>query len=149
MERTCKEKFSRLCLIEKKNSMTQQEYLSNWHDSFVNYVNQILATIASVEKSSQATEEDKQGFEMVKVLFRCKDVQDVERDLAEGVVRQSTLDKIERIDKEFADILVDHVDTIPLRKQLLKQLLHRVVENNKAAEEMRLNALNIPVIRYQ
>ena len=129
--------------------MTQQEYLSNWHDSFVNYVNQILATIASVEKSSQATEEDKRGFEMVKVLFRGKDVQDVERDLAEGVVRQSTLDKIERIDKEFADILVDHVDTIPLRKQLLKQLLHRVVENNKAAEEMRLNALNIPVIRYQ
>ena len=129
--------------------MTQQEYLSNWHDSFVNYVNQILATIASVEMSSQATEEDKRGFEMVKVLFRGKDVQDVERDLAEGVVRQSTLDKIERIDKEFADILVDHVDTIPLRKQLLKQLLHRVVENNKAAEEMRLNALNIPVIRYQ
>ena len=129
--------------------MTQQEYLSNWHDSFVNYVNQILATIASVEISSQATEEDKRGFEMVKVLFRGKDVQDVERDLAEGVVRQSTLDKIERIDKEFADILVDHVDTIPLRKQLLKQLLHRVVENNKAAEEMRLNALNIPVIRYQ
>ena len=129
--------------------MTQQQYLSNWHDSFVNYVNQILATIASVEMSSQATDEDKRGFEMVKVLFRGKDVQDVERDLAEGVVRQSTLDKIERIDKEFADILVDHVDTIPLRKQLLKQLLHRVVENNKAEEEMRLNALNIPVIRYQ
>lgn len=129
--------------------MTQQEYLSNWHNSFVNYVNQILVTIASVEMSSQATEEDKRGFEMVKVLFRGKDVQDVERDLAEGVVRQSTLDKIERIDKEFADILVDHVDTIPLRKQLLKQLLHRVVENNKAEEEMRLNALNVPVIRYQ
>ena len=129
--------------------MTQQQYLTNWHDSFVNYVNQILATIASVEMSSQATEADKRGFEMVKVLFRGKDVQDVERDLGEGVVRQSTLDKIERIDKEFADILVDHVDTIPLRKQLLKQLLHRVVENNKAEEEMRLNALNVPVIRYQ
>lgn len=86
---------------------------------------------------------------MVKVLFRGKDARDVERDLAEGVVRQSTLDKIEKIDKEFADILVDHVDTIPLRKQLLKQLLHRVVENNKVAEEMRLDALNILVIRYQ
>lgn len=129
--------------------MTQQQYLSNWHDSFVNYVNQILATIASAELSSQVTEEDKRGFEMVKVLFKGKDVQDVERDLTEGVVRQSTLDKIERIDKEFADILVDHIDNIPLRKQLLKQLLHRVVENNKAAEEMRLNALNILVIRYQ
>lgn len=124
--------------------MTQQEFLSNWHDSFVNYVSQILAAIASAELSSQVTEEDKRGFEMVKVLFRGKDVQDVERDLAEGVVRQSTLDKIERIDKEFADILVDHVDTVPLRKQLLKQLLHRVVENNKTMAIMRLNELNIP-----
>lgn len=128
---------------------TQQHYLSDWHDSFVNYVSQILAAIAAAELSSQATEADKQGFEMVKVLFRGKDVLDVERDLSEGVVRQSTLDKIEKIDKDFADILVDHIDNIPLRKQLLKQLLHRVVENNKAAEEMRLNALNIPVIRYQ
>ena len=85
---------------------------------------------------------------MVKALFRGKDVQDVERDLAEGVVRQSTLDKIERIDKEFIDIIVEHIDNMPLRKQLLKQLLHRVVENNKAAEEVRLKALNISVIRY-
>lgn len=84
--------------------MTQQEYLSNWHDSFVNYVNQILATIASVEMSSQATEEDKRGFEMVKVLFKGKDVQDVERDLSEGVVRQSTLDKIEKLNKDLGDI---------------------------------------------
>lgn len=98
----------------------QQHYISDWHDSFVNYVSQILATIASVEMSSQATEEDKRGFEMIKVLFGGKDIQDVERDLAEGVVRQNTLDKIEKIDKEFADIIVDHIDNIPLRKQLLK-----------------------------
>jgi hypothetical protein len=126
--------------------MTQQEYLSNWHDSFVNYINQILATIASVEMLSQATEEDKRGFEMVKVLFRGKDVQDVERDLAEGVVRQSTLDKIERIDKEFADIIVEHIDNMPLRKQLLKQLLHKVVENNKMSAIMRLDALGVSVM---
>lgn len=63
-------------------STIQQQYLANWHDNFVNYVNQILATIASVELSSQATEEDKRGFEMVKVLFRGKDIQDVEKDLA-------------------------------------------------------------------
>ena len=90
--------------------MTQQQYLSNWHDSFVNYVKQILATIASVEMSSQATEEDKRGFEMVKVLFRSKDIQDVERDLAEGVVCQSTLDKIEKLNKDMGDIAIDHLD---------------------------------------
>lgn len=125
----------------------QQQYLSNWHDSFVNYVSQILAAIASSELSSQATEEDKRGFEMVKVLFRGKDIQDVERDLANGIVRQNTLDKIEKIDKDFADIIVDHIDTIPLRKQLLKLLLHVVVENNKKMAMMRLNTLEIPVTR--
>ena len=128
---------------------TQQHYISDWHDSFVNYVSQILAAIATAELSSQATEADKQGFEMVKVLFRGTDIHDVERDLSEGVVRQSTLDKIEKIDKEFADIIVDHIDNIPLRKQLLKQLLHRVVENNKAAAMMRLNVLNIPEISFR
>lgn len=126
--------------------MTQQEYLSDWHGSFVNYVSQILAAIAAAELSSQATEADKQGFEMVKILFRGKDVLDIERDLSEGVVRQSTLDKIEKIDKEFADIIVDHIDNIPLRKQLLKQLLHRAVENNKAAAIMRLNVLGVSVM---
>jgi hypothetical protein len=86
---------------------------------------------------------------MVRLCFRGEDVQDVEQDLAEGIVRQSTLDKIEKIDKDFADILVDHIDNIPLRKQLLKQLLHMIVENNKAAATTRLNALNIPLIRCQ
>ena len=123
----------------------QQQYLVNWHDSFVNYVNQILATIASVEKSSQATEEDKRGFEMVKVLFRGKDVQDVERDLAEGVVRQSTLDKIEKLNKDMGEIVMDHLDTSPVWKQFLKQLYHLKVDNDKNAEVMRLNALGIPV----
>lgn len=56
----------------------QQQYLSIWHDSFVNYVSQILAAIASAEMSSQAMEEDKRGFEMIKVLFRGKDVQNVD-----------------------------------------------------------------------
>lgn len=123
----------------------QQQYLVNWHDSFVNYVNQILATIASVEMSSQATDEDKRGFEMVKVLFRGKDVQDVERDLAEGVVRQSTLDKIEKLNKDMGDIVIDHLDASPVWKQFLKQLYHLKVDNDKNAEVMRLNALGIPV----
>lgn len=120
--------------------MTQQQYLSNWHDSFVNYVNQILATIASVELSSQATE-DKRGFEMVKALFKGKDVQDVERDLSEGVVRQSTLDKIEKLNKDMGDIAINHLGASPIGKQFLKQIYHLKVDNDKMAEVMRLNAL--------
>ena len=84
---------------------------------------------------------------MIKALFRGKDVQDVERDLANGIVRQSTLDKIEKLDKDFSDIIVDHIDASPFGKQILKQLCHMKVENDKAAEMMRLSALGVAVRR--
>lgn len=82
---------------------------------------------------------------MVKVLFGGKDVQDVERDLAEGIVRQNTLDKIEKLNKDMGDIVIDHLDASPVWKQFLKQLYHLKVDNDKNAEVMRLNALGIPV----
>lgn len=129
-----------------KMNPTQQQYLSSWHDSFVNYVNQILATFASAEMSSQATDEDKRGFEMEKALFRGRDDQDEERDLAEGVVRQSTLDKIEKLNKDLDDIAIDHLDASHIWKLFLKQLYHLKVDNDKIAEVIRWNALlGIPV----
>ncbi len=128
-------------------NIPQQQYISNWHDSFVNYVNCVLSTIASAELSPMMTQEDKRGLGMIKALFRGKDVQDVERDLANGIVRQSTLDKIEKLDKDFSDIIVDHIDASPFGKQILKQLCHMKVENDKAAEMMRLSALGVAVMR--
>lgn len=130
----------------KMTNITQQQYISNWHDSFVNYVNHILGTIASAELSPMMTEKDKRGLGLIKVLFEGNDVRDVERDLANGIVRQSTLDKIEKLDKDFSDIIVDLIDNVPLRKQLVKQLLHMIVEYNKATAMMRLNTLEIPVM---
>lgn len=128
-------------------NITQQQYISNWHDSFVNYVNCVLGTIASAELSPIMTEEDKRGLGLIKVLFEGNDVRDVERDLANGIVRQSTLDKIEKLDKDFSDICVDHVEASPFMKQVLKQLCHMKVENDKAAEMMRLNALGVAVTK--
>lgn len=127
-------------------NITQQQYISNWHDSFVNYVNLILGTIANAELSPMMTEKDKLGLGLIKVLFEGNDVRDVERDLANGVVCQSTLDKIEKLDKDFSDICVDHIEASPFMKQVLKQLCHLKVENDKAAEVLRLNALGVVVI---
>lgn len=43
----------------------------------------------------KATEEDKRGLDGIKQILNGKDAKDVERDLAAGVVKRSTLDKIE------------------------------------------------------
>lgn len=129
-----------------RNSTIQQQYLANWHDNFVNYVNQMLSAIAALEMQPQATDADKQGFDALKLLLNSKDVQNVERDLAKGVVSQATLNKIEKLNKDVGDIAIDHIDANPLWKQFLKQLYDMKVESDKAAEMMRLRALRIPVL---
>ena len=123
----------------------QQQYLANWHDSFVDFVNQMLTTIAAIELQAQITDADKQGFDALKLLLKGKDVQDVEKDLANGVVSQATLDKIEKFSKDLIDIAIDHIDINPMWKQFLKQLCDKKVEIDKAAEMMRLRALQIPI----
>lgn len=124
----------------------QRQYLANWHDNFVNYVNQMQATIAALEMQPQATDADKQGFDAMKLLLNGKDVQDVESDLANGVVSQVTLDKIEKLNKDLGDIAIDHVDANPMWKQLMKQLYEMKVEGDKAAEMIQLRALQISVL---
>lgn len=121
----------------------QQQYLANWHDNFVKYVNRMLSVVATLEIQPQATDTDKQGFDALKLLLNGKDVHDVENDLSNGVVSPATLDKIEKLNKDLGDIAIDHLDANPLWKQFLKQLYSMKVENDKTAEMMRLKALHI------
>lgn len=84
----------------------------------------MLATIVALEMQPQATDADKHGFDDLKLLLNGKDVQDVERDLADGVVSQITLDKIEKFGKDVTDILFDYLETSPLWKAFWKQLTY-------------------------
>ena len=127
-------------------TIIQQQYLTTWHDKLVNYVNQMLAAIAALEMQPQATDADKQGFDALMLLLSSKDVQDVESDLANGVISQATLDKIEKLNKDLGDIVIDHIDANPLWKQFLKQLYGMKVESDTTAEMMRLKVLRIPVL---
>lgn len=124
----------------------QQQYLANWHDNFVNYVNHMLSVVATLEIQPQATDTDKQGFDALKLLLNSKDVYDVENDLATGVVSHATLNKIEKLNKDLGDIAIDHLDASPLWKQFLKQMYGMKVESDKTAEMMRLQALRIPML---
>ena len=124
---------------------TQQQYISNWHDSFVSYIRQYEALIAALIALREATDEDKQVLDKVKLMLHGKDVRDVEKNLAEGTVSKSTLDKIEKLNKDIADVAVEQLKTDAVVKEFLKSLNHFKIEQDKKAEELRLKTLNISI----
>lgn len=127
------------------NSISYQ-YLTNWHDSFVDYIKCLLGVVTGLMTMPEASEEDKKVLEGIKVMLNGRDVQDVERDLAVGIVRKSTLDKIEKLNKDLADTCLEHVQMNPLVREFWKQLSHIKIERDKASEKERLSSLQIPVL---
>ena len=69
---------------------TQQRYIANWHDSFVQYIQQLQRFIVTLEALPEATDEDKKAIGVIKMMLNGKDLQDVERDLASGTIKRST-----------------------------------------------------------
>ena len=123
----------------------QQQYIANWHDSFVGFIRQYEALIIALIALSEVPDEDKQVLDRLQLMLHCKDAQDVEKDLAEGTVSKSTLDKIEKLNKDIADVAVEQLKTDAVVKEFLKRLTHLKLEQDKKAEELRLRALNINI----
>lgn len=124
----------------------QQQYISTWHDNFVNYIKSLLGVIAGLLTRPDATSEDKEALEAIKMMLTGKDASDVEKDLASGIVKQSTLEKIAKIDKGIVDTCLEHIPMNPLVREFWKQFLHIQIDQNKRSEEMRLKMLQIPII---
>ena len=127
-------------------SISQQQYIANWHDSFVDYIVRLFGVVAELMARPEATEEDKKVLDGIKLILNGRDVADVERDLADGVVRKSTLDKIAKLNKDLADTCLEHIQMNPLVREFWKQMVHIKIEKEKAGEKERLTALQIPVI---
>lgn len=123
----------------------QQQYITNWHDNFVDYIGSLLGVVAGLMARPEATEEDKRGLEIIKLILDGRVAADVERDLADGVVRKSTLDKIEKLNKDLADTCLEHIQMNPLVREFWKQMAHIKIEKDKVGELDRLTALQIPV----
>ena len=109
----------------------QQQYIANWHDSFVGYIRQYESLIAALIVMPEATDKDKQVFDKVKLMLHGKDAQDVEKDLAESRVSKNTLDKIEKLNKDIADIALEQLKTETVVKEFLKRLTHLKIEQEK------------------
>ena len=123
----------------------QQQYITNWHDCFVGFIRQYETLIVALIALPEVPYEDKQVLDRLKLMLHCKDAQDVEKDLAEGTVSKSTLDKIEKLTKDIADVAVEQLKTDAVVKEFLKRLTHLKLEQDKKAEELRLRALGISI----
>lgn len=126
-------------------SIYQHQYITNWHNSFVNYVGSLLGVVTGLMAKPEASEEDKNVLDAIKMILDGRDVKDVERDLAAGIVKKSTLDKVERLNKDLADTCLEHVQMNPSVREFWKQLSHIKIELDKAGERERLAALQISV----
>lgn len=127
-------------------AISQQQYIANWHNEFVRYISSLLGVVAGLMIRPEATEEDKKVLSYIKMILCGRDATDVERDLAAGVVKKSTLDKIEKLNKDLADTCLEHIQMNPLVREFWKQMAHIKIERDKAGEQERLAALQIPVI---
>lgn len=112
----------------------------------MDYIGSLLGVVAGLMVLPEAKDEDKKGLDGIKLILNGRDAADVERDLAAGVVRKSTLDKIEKLNKDLADTCLEHIQMNPLVREFWKQMAHIKIEREKAGEQERLAALQIPVI---
>ena len=123
--------------------IAQQQYISEWHDNFVNYIRGLQSLVEAMECMPSATDEDKKGFNQIKLLLHGREALEIERSLAEADVKQEVLDKIEKLDKDLVDMATEHLSTDALVKEFLKMLTYYQIEQNKRLAEIRLKDLHL------
>lgn len=121
----------------------RQQYISDWHDDFVDLIKRLQNTVAFFMQLPQATEEDKRGFSHVAIILAGKDVQDVEQDLADGDVSDSTVNKIGKIYKDLTDIALDHMSADSKMRELWKQIFHLIIDYDKQMSKKRLHSFDV------
>lgn len=62
----------------------QQLYISEWHDSFVNFIDGLLGFTESLIILPEATDEDKRALNQIKLMLNGKDAKDIESTLAKS-----------------------------------------------------------------
>lgn len=130
--------------------MVQQQYLAQWHDNFVEYIRQLLSFVEGYMLLPQATEDNNIELEKVRAILTGKDVEEIERNLADGsksgVLKKGTIDKIVKLDKDLVDFALERISIDEFWKEFLKHLSKIQREKAKDATITRLNELQIPLI---
>ena len=124
----------------------QRQYVANWYDAFVEYERKIISLADTMMLMDNVTDNDKRNLELFKTILHRKDVQDVKNDLANARIKKSTLDKIEKLDKDIVDFAIEHMSVSPLFQYILKQVSYYQIEYNKQIAIMQLNDLKFTYI---
>ena len=132
------------CYDSNKLTGTQAQYIEQWHDSFVHYINGLWGMIEGLSLLPETTDDDKQGLALCRLILNGQDVNDVKNSLSKGTVSQEVLDKIEHINKRLVDVAIENIRTNTLMKEFLKRLSYLRIEQEKKGAENRLNLLKIP-----
>lgn len=123
--------------------LAQQQYFSEWHDNFVNYIRRLMSLVGAMENHPSATDEDKKGLGQIKMVLQGREVLEIERSLAAEDVKQDVLDKIEKLNKDLVDMAIEHLSTDAVVKEFLKSLSYYQIEQNKRFAEVRLKDLQL------
>lgn len=121
----------------------QQQYIDASHNSFVRNVQGLLAFLESLLLLPEATKEDKHMLNLFKVILQGKEAQEIEKDLAEGVVRKSTFDKAAKFYKDLVDLALESLSISPMARVFLKQLAYVKIEQDKEMEIIRFKTLGM------
>lgn len=122
----------------------QQQYISEWHDNFANHIGGLLSFVEILLIHPNVTDKDKQALDEIKMILNGKDAKDIEQTLAKGIVKQDTLDKIEKLYKDLTDKAIEKMTVSPLAKVFLKKLSYSQIEQDKLVASHKLLELQIP-----
>ena len=106
----------------------------------------LLGVVAGLVARLEATEAEKQALECIKSILDGRNVTDVEQDLAAGVVKKITLDKIEELNKDLTDTCLEHIKMYSLVRVFWKHMAHIKIERDKTDEHERPAVLQTPVV---
>lgn len=123
----------------------QQQYISEWHDNFANHIGGLLSFAETLLIQPNVTDKDKQALDEIKMILNGKDAKDIEQTLAKGIVKQDTLDKIEKLYKDLTDKAIEKMTVAPLAKEFLKKLSYSQIEQAKYFSSQKLLELQIPI----
>ncbi|MBO4602842.1 MAG: hypothetical protein J5651_06755 [Salinivirgaceae bacterium] len=123
--------------------MTKEQYISNLHDSFVNFINHILSLADMLILLPQATDYDKRELDKVKLMLKGKDAKSIEKELSDGTFSCSTLDRIEKLYKDLTDFGLEHIHESEIWKMLVKQMCYSNIENGKKDALVRLEEIKM------
>ena len=123
--------------------IAQQQYISEWHENFVNYIGGLLSLVGAMVNHPSATNDDIEGIEQIKMLLHSREALEIERSLAEADVKQEVLDKIEKLNKDLVDMAIEHLTTDAVVKEFLKKLTYYQIEQNKRLAEIRRKDLQL------